>query len=393
MKRNVRGIRGRELDARQLARLGLCLVFSGFTLPLAAQSGSIEPKNGFSIQGIAYGGPSAGSLLPDAMVDLSWKPELFAEFFPRPAWRFSVDLSLDNRLSLILDNAETTQQLEFQAYRAWAAIALRRSEIKAGLQHIRMGPAQVFRPLQWFDRLAPVSLIQETEGVTALTFTHFFPSPELRLWLLRGEGKTKGAEILPTLEDSWEYGGRIGWLNSLGDTGLTAHWRTLDTSPDMEAGPELRLGLDHRVDTVFGAWLEAALELREREIERGTAGGLTTIPRQMLNATLGLDYTFDLGNGLYILTEQNLQLSGAKPADYTGARGQSALLLNYPLGLLDGLQLAAIYDWYENRGQGRLAWRRTYDLITWELALTLERGFPGEASRSPSLSLSLNYDL
>jgi len=354
--------------------------------PLGAAELDLDTRNGFSAQALAY----ADAALPDAELDLAWKPELFAEYRPWPEWRLSADLSLDNQLRLLFDGADSEQSLDFRLYRAWAALAWRRTELKAGLQHIRMGPAQILRPLQWFDRIAPASLLRDTEGVMALTLTHFFPQPELRLWLIRGNGGTKGAELLPTPKGVWEAGGRLGVLNPLGDTGLSAHWRRLE-NPITEAQVwEWKLGWDHRLDLAFGAWLEAALELRDIEIPSAEE---TELPRQSLNATLGLDYTFGVGNGLYVLTEQNLQVSGSQPVKYTDARGQAALLLSYPLGLLDGLQLLATYDYIGRRGLGTLAWRRVYDLLSWELAISLDAGLPARLRRTPSLRLTLNYDL
>lgn len=369
-----------------LPRLSL-LLLTGILLaclgqPLQAQD-QISAKNRFTAQGTVFGSPE----LPDADLELIWKPELFGEYYASPAFRLSGELSMDKRLSLLFEGEDSAQDLEFKLYRAWAAASFRNTELKGGLQHIRMGVAQILRPLRWFDRLEPNSLLQETEGVQALTLTHFFPNPDLRFWLLPGSGKTKGVELLPTREDSWELGGRIGVLSPLGETGLSYHRRSVLAPLSSQGVREHRIGLDQRVDGCLGAWLEGALSILEQSIQT------SVYPTKQLSATLGADYTLGLGNGLYLLLEHNLQAQGSNAVTLKDAELQGALLLSYPLGLLDALYLLTSYSYTRQSGLGTLSWRRTYDLWSWDLSLSLDSCYPAQISHAPALSLTINYDL
>ncbi|MBW6514546.1 MAG: hypothetical protein K0B87_07305 [Candidatus Syntrophosphaera sp.] len=356
---------------------------------LGAQDGQVSVNNSFTAQNHVF----LASELPDAEISVSWKPELFGEYFISPAIRLSADLSMTNHLNLLFDGDGSGQELDFSMYRAWLAASYRNTELKGGLQHIRMGVAQVLRPLMWFDRIVPGAMLQETKGVQALTLTHFFPDPELRLWLLRGNGEAKGAELLPSQQDSWEFGGRIGAMTALGETGLSYHQRVI-SHPQTSAGvTEYRIGFDQRVDGFMGGWLEAAANLLENGVSVATPYGSYAYPRQIVSLTLGGDYTIEVGNGLYLLLEQNMQLQGLEPVKDTDARFNGALLMTYPLGLLDGLQMLASYDYNERRGFGAISWRRTYDYLSWELSLGLDSGYPAHLSRMPSLNLVLNYDI
>jgi hypothetical protein len=77
--------------------------------------------------------------------------------------------------------------------------------------------------------------------------------------------------------------------------------------------------------------------------------------------SLGLDYTFDLGNGLYLDLEQLIRMVSDKPLGSREADFYSALSLNYPLGINDSLTVILSFDW-ENRDLfSYLNWQRKYD--------------------------------
>jgi len=369
---------------RSRAFLALAMLLAVGTV-LPAQTSGWEVKNRFTAQGALYG----DTYLPDGSLDLIWKPELFGEYSRGQKLRLSADVIIDNRLKLLFAGYDSAQNLNFKLYRAWGAVTWGQTEFKCGLQHIRMGPAQLLRPLMWFDRLVPGALLQETEGVKALTLSHFFPNPELRLWAMPGIGRSKGSELLPSRQGSWEFGGRLGVQNPLGETGISGHRREAEDPLSGNSAVEYRVGIDHRYDGVIGAWLEAsANHLENQLISMGS-----DYPENSVSATLGGDYTFGVGNGLYLLAEQNVRFSGPTSLSYEEAQYQTALLLSYPLNLLDGLQLLAFYDIDKERGLATLAWRRTYDYLSWEVSVSLDSGYPAVLSSAPSLNIVINYDL
>ncbi len=77
--------------------------------------------------------------------------------------------------------------------------------------------------------------------------------------------------------------------------------------------------------------------------------------------TLGIDYTFGLGNGLtttleqFFLNTSKTELSRSQDASFT------ALNMTYPLGLTDMFSTILYYNWDDGSFYRFLSWQRTYD--------------------------------
>ena len=246
-------------------------------------------------------------------------------------------------------------------YRAWMRIASDKFEFRAGLQKLNFGSATIFRPLMWFDKVDPRDPLQLTEGVYGLLARYYFlDNANIWLWGLYGNDETKGWEVVPTTEKSFEYGGRVQIAAWTGELGATYHHREADFTKLSTVAlyatkvhtPEDRFALDGKWNIGIGAWFEAALTHDQTDIPG------KSYQRQW---TLGADYTFDIGTGLNALTEYfRFDNPDAPLADANGLRF-SALSLNYLLGLLDRVSCIVYRDW-GNQVWYRLAtWQRTYD--------------------------------
>jgi hypothetical protein len=76
---------------------------------------------------------------------------------------------------------------------------------------------------------------------------------------------------------------------------------------------------------------------------------------------VGVDYTFDIGNGLGAIAE-HFTLCTSKKAFVSGQGvSMTALSLNYPIGLLDDLTGMIYYDWDNKNGYRFISWQRKYD--------------------------------
>ena len=250
---------------------------------------------------------------------------------------------------------------EIKPYRIWVRLVSDRFEARFGLQKINFGSAMLLRPLMWFDRLDPNDPLQLTDGVYGLLLKYTFAgNANIWIWGLYGNGDPKGWETVGTKKTAPEFGGRIQTPVPAGEVALSYHHRTIDAATSGAAllpgertnPPEDRLGFDGKWDLGVGLWIEAVLARQ----------GYAVFPlRYQRTLTLGLDYTFDLGNGLHILAEH---LRAAAAADVWGSsdsRDFTGLILDYPLDLLDRLSGTVFYagstgDWYR-----LLTWRRTYD--------------------------------
>jgi hypothetical protein len=282
----------------------------------------------------------------------------------------SLGSALDANLELSLNafgtanyrkNRAASYDSDLKLYRAWFRISTDRFEARIGLQKINFGSALLFRPLMWFDRIDPRDPLQLTDGVYGLLARYTFQdNANIWLWALYGNNDTKGWELAPTEKRTVEYGGRAQSPLWNGEIGFTYHHRRVDPrlllslasdikSPNI---PEDRLGLDGKWDIGIGVWFEGAL------IHEETAMPVTKYQRQW---TVGGDYTFAVGNGLYVATEYSGMENPTEPLASANGLRFSGLSVSYPVGILDQASAILYRDW-RNREWYRIAtWQRKYD--------------------------------
>jgi hypothetical protein len=273
-------------------------------------------------------------------------------------WKLDSELSLDLYASVSLaDWRELDATGTITPYRLWLRLSSTRFEARLGLQKINFGSATVFRPLMWFDALDPRDPLQVTAGVYGLLLRYYFKNnANAWLWGLYGNTDPKGWETRPTAGRTPELGGRFQTPLFSGEAGLTVHQRRLDPGPT-----ERRFALDGKWDVGVGLWAEAAF------VHLDDPAALLPWQRSF---ALGVDYTFKLGNGLYLLAEQFFA-QGAASLSGSGSNGISftALLARYPLGMLDNLGAIFYYDWPRGRLYSFANWQRTTD--NWQFHLML----------------------
>jgi hypothetical protein len=321
---------------------------SGQTLSLSGQASgwiTFTPDNSLVSQtGLRY--------IPELTIEQKFRADLSAE----------MDLSLNNYATESFAKSQRTEyEGKIRPYRAWLRLASNVFEVRVGLQKINFGSATLFRSLMWFDKVDPRDPLQLTDGVYGLlTRYYFLNNANIWLWGLYGNDETKGWEIVPTKKKSIEYGGRVQTPLWTGEAGFSYHHREADISNLMglpiSAGessvPENRFALDGKWDIGVGAWFEAVLINEQTEFP-----GM----KYQRQWTLGVDYTFDIGNGLTVLTEyfrSEHPNDAFGPADGLGFSGWS---LNYPLGPVDRISAILYRDWTDRDWYRLVTWQRTYD--------------------------------
>jgi hypothetical protein len=330
--------------------------------------------------------------------------QLLARYLPEASFSLplSGSLTLDGLFSANLwtrrtsptEEASDTRE-DLEAYRAWIRVSRPRFEVRAGLQKISFGSATLFRPLMWFDQMDPRDPLRLSEGVWGLLSRAYLPgNVTVWAWGLRGNGERKGWELIPTLEGELEGGGRIQAPLGPGEFGVTYHHRRFDLEEmgifppgTIEPrGSEDRVGIDGKWDLEVGLWLEAVVIRQDSpELEN----------RWTRAVSLGMDYTFDLGNGLSVLAEymlkenpgfrstQPFQPPAGEGAELPGVEEEqqgtgategrptqiqlSSFTANYPIGVLDRLAVAVYRDWEDSSWYRLLEWRRSYDRFRFHL--------------------------
>ena len=235
---------------------------------------------------------TGGRFIPSFSIGKTWKNNMKFDS------EISVNSFLDYQFS---DWNKIRSDNSIKPYRFWLRFSSDRFELRAGLQKINFGSASMLRPLMWFDRMDPRDPLQLTDGVYALLGRYYFQNnANAWLWMLWGNDKTKGWETVQSSSRIPEFGGRIQIPVPKGEVAISFHHRTADLngsiSPLLLHGsatyPEDRLGLDGKWDLGVGLWAEYSL----------IHSILDTAYFQPWTKlfTLGMDYTFNLGNGLYV---------------------------------------------------------------------------------------------
>ena len=304
---------------------------------------------------------------------LRYIPQLILEQDVNENSFFDTEISLNSFLTLNSGNSSNDSDLEF--YRFKLRFATTQTETRIGLQKINFGPALLLRPLRWFDRVDERDPLKLTEGVYGLRFKYnALNNANLWLWSLYGNDDAKGYETLPTASGKPEFGGRFQYPVPYGELAATFHSRDVDASlSNGSTFTENRFALDGRWDMEIGFWFESVFQQQNAAF---FSNEWTEI------ITLGMDYTFGVGNGLYVLGEHMAALSLNNPfagnikpqipvalQEWDENQHTSAFYLNYPLGYFDTLMAIGYYSWDKQRYYQYLSWQRTYDNLILNFSL------------------------
>jgi len=268
----------------------------------------------------------------------------------------SVDAEIAFNGVVAKDSKASVAWRDLEVYRATLRYATEQTETRIGLQNISFGPARLLRPLKWFDQLDPTDPLQLTKGVYALRFTYnAMNNAGLWVWGLYGNDEPKGYEVLPTATNQPEIGGRLQYPVLGGEMAVTVHSRKVDgatlTMPEYE---ERRFGLDGQWDIGIGVWFETSFQYQD----------VPLLPYDWTKmGTIGLDYTFGVGSGLYVLFEHMASVLSEELSGYDEKVHVSSFLLNYPLGFIDNLMAIGYYTWDQKKYGQYVNWQRTYDSI------------------------------
>jgi hypothetical protein len=292
-----------------------------------------------------------------------------------------MDLEASANLWAAFSSADPLDTAAVDLYRLKLRYATAMTETRLGLQTMNFGPAQLLRPLRWFDRLDPRDPLGLTDGVYALLFRYVAANnSSIWLWGLHGNEDPKGIEVLASSDDRPELGGRLQLPLGPGEMGFSFHSRVVeDPAPPGEDFEEVRFGLDGRWDVEIGIWFEAVDRVQYGE-------GM--FDQSITSLMAGGDYTLALGNGLHVLLEH--MASSAWREDllsyFEEASHITAIRLGYPSGYLDYFSLIGYQDWERGDFYSFASWQRTWDNFALNLSLfhnpeRLEEGLRSMSAR------------
>lgn len=314
-----------------------------------------------------------GSFTPD----LGYKGWLGGRYIPQLNYSigFSRNRMLDFEGSANIYGDMGLFPLKFDAagkikpYRLWARFSSAQYEVRAGLQKINFGSAQLFRPLMWFDSLDPRDPLQLTDGVWGGLFRYYFQNnANIWLWGLAGNKNPKGWEPVATAGKLRpEVGGRLQIPLTFGEGALSFHFRQAGFDEYDEKGktPEIRIGLDIRADAVIGLWFESSYT-RLKDVGKYLGIYGENLENQLM-ATLGADYTFGIGNGLAVTAEHMMADYSKKAFSFEQASHMSGVMLSYPVSVFDNISAIVYYDWRNRNPYNFVSWQKQFNKITFYL--------------------------
>jgi hypothetical protein len=330
---------------------------------------------------------------------LRYLPEARLSFPVGSEFAFDAEASVNGFVSA---DARTFDRPEAEArlkpYRAFVRLSSAQFEARAGLQKINFGSATLLRPLMWFDRVDPRDPLELTDGVYGLLARYYFQNNiNIWAWGLLGNSAPKGWELYGSERWVPEPGARVQVPVPRGEVAATYHHRRAEVPmggqyPASFPAEEDRIAFDGKWDVGVGLAFEATLM---RQVP-STSQSVTW----QRAATVGVDYTFGVGNGLGFMAEHMLVGAATEPF----GRGPmsdahvSALMLSYPIGILDNLRAIALYDW---RGKGvyrYLAWQRTLDSwlfsvsAFWNPDTPVSLGAPGGGAAGKGIQLMVVFN-
>ncbi|MDA3853718.1 MAG: hypothetical protein PF444_05690 [Bacteroidales bacterium] len=295
---------------------------------------------------------TGGRLIPQLNYELYFDDDQLVDFEGSLNAYGNTDFPLFDSLSL---------DGHIKPYRVWGRYSTQQLEIRVGLQKIDFGQATLLRPLRWFDSVDPRDPLGISDGVYGgLMRYYFLNNANVWLWGLYGNAGLKGLEFVETYDASFEYGGRVQSPLLSGEVGLSYHHRTtnIGTSALPVKSYENRVGFDARWDMVVGAYIEGAWMNQSANVD-------------LLNnqefLTLGVDYTFGIGAGLYTVVEHMVIATGEDFFVFDNSVHMTALQMSYPIGMFDNLGTIAYYDWNNNDTYLFINWFRQYDQMTFYL--------------------------
>jgi len=306
-------------------------------------------------------------LAKEGMAGGRFLPELFYQRMIKQKLQLDIDLSANGYGSLLFAKKEAKPgQSGISLYRASVRLSSEQWEIRLGLQKISFGPASMIRPLMWFDGTDPRDPLKITSGVYGLLGRYYsLDNTNFWIWGLLGNEEERGWDIIPTLRFKPEIGGRAQKSLWGGEAAVSYHYRQpgSDTTFMPEQLPydsfrytEHRFALDGKWTIGPGIWFETVFKLSP-----GIPGELY---RKEHYLCLGTDYTFGIGNGLYLSTENMLYLGSDSKDKSNTSLNISALSTSYPIGLMDRIMFMCYYAWKPNELYSFIHFQRQYDHLS-----------------------------
>ena len=262
--------------------------------------------------------------------ELELRLGLLGSFLESEDWVLDYEVTADARH---LDGPSVQSRLfpetDVNFFRAWLRLDNGRLKFRGGRQKILFGSGAIYRPLGFFDNRNITGVIPQTRGVDGVRITQFQSDTGLvEGWLV------------PARKDSALIVGLRGeMLLEEAEVGVVFQYHPksdLDELPSFDQ-EMVQMGYHIKGESEIGFWNESRLDL---EMKPSSPVRFDTV--------MGVDYTFDVGEGLHVLAEYFLttQQNDFTLLDAKGQRTvhQVGISFDQPVGIDLKWQLFGLYD-------------------------------------------------
>ena len=189
----------------------------------------------------------------------------------------------------IREEVGLVEEYDVELFRGWIRYEKGNFRIRGGRQQILFGAATLFRPLGFFDTRNVSGIIPLTRGVDGLRSTYFLSSTSsVEGWIVSAK---EGNRAILGIRGEANFGpieaGVVFQYQPEADLPFLA-----DFNIEM-----VRVGYHLKGEHVVGYWNESRLDIQQDQ--PGNPLRFDTV--------FGVDYTFDVGQGLHVLLEYSLR--------------------------------------------------------------------------------------
>lgn len=189
---------------------------------------------------------------------------------------------------------------EVKLDRAYFQLSKKKIQLIAGMQRISLGKSFIWSPFDVFNRVNMLEPLEEKRGVNAVKFT-YYPSNLSRIMFIVSPSETLSESRLGFITD-------FNYKNTDFQLGLISDYDGFRK--------RYIAGFNLKSEIEVGYWIETAFIKQENYLPGGILQ-LEGNKKWYTTFILGIDYTFDIGNGLYMMAEYFNDNSGASnPGDY-----------------------------------------------------------------------------
>ena len=262
--------------------------------------------------------------------ELEFRLGALGGFFEKGNWVLDYELSVDaKQADGPSEQSGLRRKTDVDFFRAWLRLDNGKFKIRGGRQKILFGSGTIYRPLGLFDTRDVTGVVPETRGVNGVRATNFQSETALiEGWLVPAK---KGSAMI--------FGIRGEMLIEDIEAGVVFQYHPesdLENLPGFDQ-EMIQMGYHLKGESELGFWNESRLDIEMKP----------SAPMQF-DTVLGIDYTFDIGEGLHVLMEYFLT-TRQREFSLTDLKGhrtyqQIGISFDQPVGIDLKWQLFGLYD-------------------------------------------------